>query len=217
MNVYVLGRGRCGTSLIARIFKDMGFSSKSELTEPSISGYMESAGDEDMEELHKMTVDAHYSNEDINYNGFNIEKKTSHIDKKEFQRLFKDLMSKRKDFVWKSHTVISLMDYIVEIDEPYIVVAYRRDVEVQADSMASHLWGARHRKNETLKQIEKQKEKINEFFKKYPKTKRLDIYFEDLLENPEKEIRRMCEFTNKEYNGELLSLVQQELPRFYRK
>lgn len=179
--VIVIGRGRCGTSMVTGLLSRLGVDFGSALKpfgklrkrKHPEGGYGGAIFDE---KLHKFIPQyAEKAKEGKSCRGFKEE--------------IKKVAEKRREiWGWKNINSLYLAPYLKEF-KPYYVVCYR-NIEAQIKSFERI--GALSMRFEILNY----NQKVDGLLKN---EKRLDVWFEELFENSTREIKRLCDFLGVKY------------------
>jgi len=208
--VIILGRGRCGTSMIAGILNKLGVDIRGKVNEDDIvlikgtdivEGYGERSFDRELDFLGHATKKA---KED------NLEQSSLR-----FEKELKGIAKKRGNLQgWKSNDGFYLLPWLIKVyDKVYCIVCYRRDKEAQALSIREGLWRGKKEIEWCRNSIKENEENIEKHLKE-TEVLRLDVYFEDFFTDPENEVKKISTFLDISYNSEAKDFVKLNMKHF---
>lgn len=186
--VVVLGMHRCGTSMTTGIISKLGVDVGKKLTPRSVAnpiGYFE---DKDFYELNKKILKAAGGN----WKSPPVRDKIlAQSDK--FINQIRELVRKKESKLWgwkDPRTNLTIELYLPFLTNPYFIVCRRNPMAV-AKSLEQ-------RENMKLKDsislTKSYEERINNFFQKFTNMRRVDINYEDVIGDSEKEIDKIIDF-----------------------
>lgn len=210
--IIVLGMHRSGTSMTAKILSVLGVDMGKSLFGPSpfnVKGYFENAIFE------KLNVDILKS---ANGNWCNPPNYKAILNQKEkFQKKIQKICNKKGLWGWKDpRTSLTIELYISYLKNPHFIFCKRNNKDV-----ARSLRRRNHiniNKGMILARI--YKKRVVDFLKKYPNSKRFDFYYEKVIADPQREIRKLIDFldlnpTNSQYQKAISSVLDNKKIRSY--
>jgi hypothetical protein len=200
-NVLVLGRGRCGTSMVAGVLDRLGVDMKTGVRDKKrVKGYYE--GGEFIAQLREFAK----KNEPFAQGN----------PPKEFIEMF-EKYRKRGDWGSKTKATLTLLPWIEQLSEVYVIVL-SRDKVAQAKSLIKNCWGNRQdwRKDPTYiyQSILRFHDKIEEIFKLRPNIPRLDLDFDYIIDNPVEATKKIAEFVEKPYNKDASDFIDRNMRHY---
>lgn len=200
-NVIVLGRGRCGTSMVSGVLDRLGVNMKTGVRdEKRVKGYYE--GGEFISQLRDFA------------------KKNEPFVKGKPQKKFVDMFEKHKksgDWGNKTKASLTLLPWIEQLSDVYVIVL-SRDKVAQAKSLVKNCWGNRQdwRKDPTYiyQTILRFHEKVEEYFLERPNIPRLDLDFDFIIDNPVEATKKIAEFVNLPYNKEASNFIDKNMRHY---
>lgn len=191
-SLIILGRGRCGTSALAGVIDRMGISfagiKEKKFSNGVLRGYYEK------EEVSDFTR---------KYIGSDQFKEGEPSDE------FKENFKKFKGRGLKSHRLIWLIPWILKEDPETRVIYCTRDIKKQAKSINMACWNGR-------KDLDKIKQSIKDYDKavKLLDIDYLEVRFEDLISDPEKEVKRVAEYLGVKPTKEAIKFIKPKYSLF---
>jgi hypothetical protein len=196
--IVVLGMHRSGTSMLSGVLSRLGINMGDELLGKDASNPLGHFEDREFLDLNKRILEAAGGSWDNPPSQEEILLK-----KKQFEKEIKELITKAESrsilWGWKEpRTSITIDLYLSYLDNPYFIFCHRDPMAV-ARSL--------NRRNnmeidEGLNLREIYEERVNNFFYENPDLKRLDVYYEKILLNPEVWINKISDFIDLEVSNE---------------
>lgn len=189
--IIVLGMHRSGTSMIAGILSKIGINMGKRMLGRTPSNPLGHFEDEDFFNLNKKILE---------FTGGNWRNPPNEEDilaqKDKFKKEILNLISiknKEKYWGWKDPRInLTMQLYLPYLKNPYFIVCHRQ-AKVVAESL---LQRDRIEIQEGIKLWEIYEKRIDIFFKEFSKLKRLDLYYENVMAEPEETVRRIIDFIN---------------------
>jgi hypothetical protein len=161
--ILLIGRARCGKTIVAETLQEMGFYIPSE----PIAQY-------DFESL-------------LNPECFEFFEAIRNNEQQEIKNQLEILSIKYHKLALKSHMLIFAWKYV----DAKIIVCHRRDRAAQIESMRVFV------RDEPIEQLKERLEEYDRQINEIPD--KLDWYLEDYWNDPETEIKKVCNFVNIKY------------------
>jgi len=211
--VIILGMHRSGTSLVSGLLAKLGVSVGKDFDGPTPSNPVSHFEDIEFRKLNDKI---------LKYSGGYWDQPPKELEilknKKKFSKAIERLVikkSRRRIWGWKDpRTVITIENYMQFLKNPYFIIVFRNPL-----SIALSLNNRKSRPIESgLKLSSVYNQRIVNFLKKYPNTKKILINYEDLILDPVSELRKIIEFiqikpTLKEYIS-AYKLINKKFKRF---
>lgn len=191
-HIIVTGRSRAGTSIVAGIVHksgiDMGKSRKSSINP---KGYFQ---DIDFEEMFKRVGPEH---------------EKMYQKHEQFEKEFQKLIDEREgEWGFKNGAELYFLPIIYRMLPNLKIIVCHRTIEDQIRSIQRTV-NAKPL-SELREGIHKYHKMLDEFFEKYD-VPRLDVRFEKIFEETEKQIKRICDFLDKPFKKELTDFIDPDL------
>jgi len=205
--VIVLGMHRSGTSLMAHILSKLGVNMGRTLIKKNYTNPLGFYEDIDFVNLNKYIIrklDKDWKNPPDNSE---LLKK-----RKMFDKRIKKIVEKKRGKLWgwkDPRTTITIELFLPYLNNPYFIVCYRKKEKV-ANSLK--IRGINKQDAYRIKKV--YDNYIKEFFNRYPSFPRLNVQYENIIKNPQKEITKIAEFLNVQVSFEKYNEIKKIiLPR----
>ena len=189
--VVVLGMHRSGTSMIAGGLSKIGINMGKRMLGRTPSNPLGHFEDEDFYNLNRKILDFTGGNWRNPPNEENILAQKDKFKKEIVDLIF--IKNREKYWGWKDpRTSLTIQLYFPYLKNPYFIVCHR-----QAKAVAeSLLQRDRIEIQEGMKLWEIYETRIDIFFKEFSKLKRLDLYYEKVIAEPQEAVRKIIDFVN---------------------
>ncbi len=205
--VVILGMHRSGTSMTAGILTKLGVDMGKKLLGKSAGNPKGHFEDKDFIELNKKIL--RIAGGDWKEPPYN---KMILMQKDKFRKQINSMIRMKESALWgwkDPRTSLTIELYLSYLKNPYFIVCHRNPLAI-GNSLD-------RRKNQSIsvqsgiKLTKVYEERINNFFKKFPELKRLDLKYDSVVANPSKTINEIIQFlgikVNKNQYGEALEIV----------
>jgi len=186
--IIVLGMGRSGTSMVAGILNKLGVNMGEKMLGKAPSNPLGHFEDEDFYNLNKKilkSAEGSWRNPPT--------EKSILIKKDKFKKDIIALINKkgRKIWGWKDpRTSLTIQLYLPYLHNPYFIVCHRH-----AKAVAESLLKRDGMEiQEGIKLWEIYEKRIYIFFKKFSKLKRLELYYENIIVEPQEAVKKISDF-----------------------
>ena len=205
--IVVLGMHRSGTSMIAGILSHLGVNMGNDLIGErpfNPRGHFEN------KEFLAMNVDI------LLVNGGSWAKPPSReailASGKHFDSRIEDVINRSKSSLWgwkEPRTSLTIDLYYPYLENPYFIVCYRkaediaRSIAERAETMTQEDVPFEFSRDLTRAY----NDRIKVFFKAHPKEKRLNIFYDNVIDNPEKYVRKIASFLKLKPNRAAIDFI----------
>ncbi|GAG72835.1 unnamed protein product, partial [marine sediment metagenome] len=197
--VIVLGMHRSGTSMVAGILNKLDINMGKKMIGKSASNPLGHFEDKDFFDLNNRILETSGGSWD-----FPPEEEDIIAQKDKFKKEIRDLVTvksegRSKYWGWKDpRTSLTIKLYLPYLSNPYFIVCHRETMDV-AESL--------QRRNDMeiqkgIKLREIYKERICKFFTEFPKLRKIDLYYKDVMQDPKECVRKIVNFLNIQVNKE---------------
>lgn len=201
--IFIIGANRCGSSLIGKIVKGLGIDINCDDEKPADRfkrGYCEVQEDPRL----KFIVDVAYPSKSSNHC------LVGEYTEKEELKIREGLSRLPKNVGMKWRRLLAIMPLLIKYGKDPKVIFCKRNPKAQAKSKIGYLLsGKKFRVADIIKGIEEYNNIVYKYFKDKPF---LEVHFENLVENPEKETKRIADFLGVKYKK--LNIVKPRLKHF---
>jgi len=189
--VLVLGMHRSGTSMIAGVLSKIGINMGKRMLGRTPSNPLGHFEDEDFYNLNRKILEFAGGNWRNPPNEENILAQKDRFKKEIVDLIF--IKNREKYWGWKDpRTSLTIQLYSPYYKNPYFIVCHR-----QAKAVAeSLLQRDRIEIQEGIKLWGIYEKRIDIFFKEFSKLKKLDLYYENVIAEPEETVRKIIDFIN---------------------
>jgi len=186
--IVVLGMHRSGTSMIGGVLSRLGVDMGKELVGESWSNPLGHFEDRDFLELNNRILEAASGSWNVPPTEDAIRDQGG-----SFTEEIKDLIGRKSSGLWgwkDPRTSLTIQSYLPHLKNPYFIVCHR-DSHAIAESLRRR---DGMKIEEGMRLAEIYEERIDDFFAANPKLRRLDIVYEEMIADPEKQLRRIVDF-----------------------
>lgn len=201
--IVILGMHRSGTSMVAGILNKMGVNMGEDLLGKNPSNPFGHFEDRDFYNMNRNIL----CNAGGSWEIPPLEKDI--LEQKEnFDERIRSLIEKKNNYYnnwgWKDpRTSLTIKLYIPYLINPYFIVCHRKDIAI-AQSLQKR---DNFKIEKGLKLAEIYNERINDFFRKYDGLKKLDLYYEDFISQPTKNIKKIINFLSLEISQDQIEIL----------
>lgn len=197
--VLVIGRGRCGTSMTCGILDRLGIDMEiGKRGVKRVRGYYE-----------RGPMWTFLRGRNGNFREPFQEGRPDDEFRKEYKKY-----RKQHDWGFKGKDCLPLLPWILYLEnDVYVIVLYRNKTN-QAKSIKRNCWGNRADLDKIYQGIIEYNNKVEEFFRKYPNTRRLNLDFDFIIDYPQEAVEKIAKFVGQDVTDEALGFVDKNFRHY---